>query len=132
MNAHRSGLSLGAALLLGACQPLSLAGVAASLIAGGEGSNIVTNPMDRAPPPELHDQLSNMPGRVDAACLRTLETARTSPEDGAAGSAPSARRTPAPGACRVQPVCLPGTPEPVDMMVCPAGRDVAARTPPIR
>lgn len=115
-------------LLVAGCQPLSLAGVAASLIAGGDGSDIVTNPMDRAPPRDLHDQLANMPDRVDPACEQALDAARETADDETGGTVPAAgREIPAPHACRVQPVCLPGTPEPVQMMVCPSGQDVAAR-----
>lgn len=135
---------VGFSVVLGACSPAMLASLAMDFVDPGEGSSMMHNPMDRQPGKSLQDQLSRLDDTPSSRCKSTLaeerqKAASTSGEippphePGMARHVEAGDRTASPkataegsssqngtetGGCNIEPVCLPGYDEPVDMLIC--------------
>lgn len=135
---------VGFALIVGACSPAILASLAMDFVDPGEGSSMMHNPMDRQPGKSLQDQLSRLDDTPSSRCKSTLAEERQKAasasgemppphEPGMATSLEAGDRTASPeataegsssqsgteiGGCHLEPVCLPGYDEPVDMLIC--------------
>jgi hypothetical protein len=101
-----------AALLLGACTPLAVAGVAQALIGGGEGKGGAMSP-GGVDAPTIQNG-----GAADESVMKALDLA-----DNAAVSAICRQALPdlpplAAGQCDTRPICLPGAKAPLTMRVC--------------